>query len=143
MTVANERSRSILVQIVAQNRLIRSGLRLLVESGPDMIVVGESPSVRDACAAEGGSFADVIVVDLENESTASLLELHSARSDSRLIVLLGSHGAERPVLMPDCASGIVYTQFAEQSLVPTIHAVYHHRASVAPFSASRPIIAPT
>ena len=128
MTVTNEGTRAILVQIVAQNRLMRSGLRLLVESRPDMIVVGETASVREACAPVAGFSPDVIVVDLEHESTASLLELQSARSSSRVIALLGSDGIERPALIDHGVSGIVYTQCAGESLVPAIQAVYHHGA---------------
>lgn len=140
MTVTNEGVRSILVQIVAQNRLIRSGLRLLVESGPDMIVVSEAPSVRDACGPQTTAFPDVIVVDLENESAAGLLELQAGRSSIRIIGLLGNENVERPAVIPYCVSALVYTQSAEESLIPAIQAVYHDRRFEVPSAATRPII---
>ena len=113
---------AILVQIIAPNRLVRSGLRLLVESAAGLVVVSEVNRIEEARAL--GPAPDVILVDMEYESAGSVANLCEVQKASRVLVLAREEDAGRATTVPRGASGILQTHCAEDSLVQAIRAVY-------------------
>jgi DNA-binding NarL/FixJ family response regulator len=113
---------AILVQIIAPNRLVRSGLRLLVESAAGLVVVSEVNRIEEARAL--GPAPDVILVDMEYESAGSVADLCEVQKASRVLVLAREEDAGRAAIVPRGASGILQTHRAEDSLVQAIRAVY-------------------
>lgn len=113
---------AILVQIIAPNRLVRSGLRLLVESAAGLVVVSEVNRIEEARAL--GPAPDVILVDMEYESAGSVADLCEVQKASRVLVLAREEDAGRATIVPRGASGILQTHRAEDSLVQAIRAVY-------------------
>ena len=94
---------SILVDIISRNRLMRSGLRLLIESRPGLIVVGEYESLRDACALASSVPAHVALVDMTHESDDALRELRSSRARGRILVLTRQDSPGTPAIEGDVA----------------------------------------
>ena len=115
---------AILVQIIAPNRLVRSGLRLLVESAAGLVVVSEVNRIEDARTLGPADAPDVILVDMEYESAGSVADLCEVQKASRVLVLAREEDAGRATIVPRGASGILQTHRAEDSLVQAIRAVY-------------------
>jgi DNA-binding NarL/FixJ family response regulator len=112
------------VQIIAPNRLVRSGLRLLVESGEGIVVISELNRIEDARMAVLLSTPDVIVVDMEHESARTLDDLCAMSKTSRVLVL-APHDAADVARSLRGASGILPTHRAEETLVQAIRTVHH------------------
>ena len=114
---------AILVQIIASNRLVRSGLRLLVESAAGLTVVSELTRIEDARGLAPLAPPDVIVVDMEHESACSLADFCEVRKSSRVLVLARSEDA-RSSVVPHGACGILHAHRAEETLVQAIRTVH-------------------
>ena len=56
---------SVRVLIVDDHGIMRAGLRMLLESHPGMMVVGEASTCADALALTTSTQPDVIVLDLD------------------------------------------------------------------------------
>ena len=112
------------VQIIAPNRLVRSGLRLLVESGAGLVVISELPRIEDARAVVPFSTPDVIVVDMEHESACTVDDFCARSRTSRVLVLAPEDSAGRAAVAPRGASGILHTHLADDMLVQAIRTVH-------------------
>jgi len=121
----NDTRAGIRVQIIAPNRLVRSGLRLLVESGAGLVVISELNRIEDARAVAPPSTPDVIVVDMEHESACTVDDFCARSTTSRVLVLAPDDGAGRGAVAPRGASGILHTHRAEDMLVQAIRTVHH------------------
>lgn len=119
-----ERRTGIQVEIIAPNRLVRSGLRLLVESGEGLVVISELNRIEDARMAAARSTPDVIVVDMEHESARTLDDLCAMSKASRVLVL-APHDSADAALSLRGASGVLHTHRAEEILVQAIRTVHH------------------
>ncbi len=56
---------SVRVLLVDDHGIMRAGLRMLLESHPGIMVVGEASTCADALALATGPHPDVIVLDLD------------------------------------------------------------------------------
>lgn len=78
------------IMLVDDHPIVRSGLRLLVESEPEMRVVGEAGTFAEALAVVVSSQPDVVLLDLDlgGEDGLDLLpELKTAAPRARVLVL--------------------------------------------------------
>jgi len=121
----DDKRAGIRVQIIAPNRLVRSGLRLLVESGAGLVVISELTRIEDARAVAPLSTPDVIVVDMEHESTCTVDDFCARSTTSRVLVLAPEEAAGRAAVAPRGASGILHTHRAEDMLVQAIRTLHH------------------
>ena len=80
------------VFVIDDHALLRAGLRMIFESRPGMIVVGEGSNRREAIAAITSETPDIILLDLdlgEDNGLDLLPELIAAVPDARMILLTG------------------------------------------------------
>ena len=91
---------TIRVVIVDDHNLVREGIARLIESEPDLIVIGQASSLAEgqALVAEGG--ADVLLVDVSMPDGSGLALARSARSahPAMGIVVLTMHSDDDTLL---------------------------------------------
>src|SRR5437867_11691612 len=90
MTHSDTPKPTIHVLMVDDHRVVRSGLRMLIESHPRMKVVGESGKGSDALAVAARAHPDVILLDLvlgEETGTDLIPGLLAASEESRILIL--------------------------------------------------------
>ncbi|GAB4263862.1 MAG: response regulator transcription factor [Candidatus Promineifilaceae bacterium] len=83
-------SEPIRILIVDDQRLMRDGLRILLEMEPDMTVVGEAENGREALTAYGELYPDVVLMDIrmpEMDGVAAIHQLRRQWPDARVIIL--------------------------------------------------------
>jgi DNA-binding NarL/FixJ family response regulator len=114
--------------IVDDHLVVRAGLRLLIESRPGLVVVGEAANHADALSLAAREQPDIILLDLAlgAESGRDLLpELRSAASQSRVLVLTGvSDAVEHRQAIRQGAIGLVLKEQAPEVLLKAIEKVY-------------------
>jgi DNA-binding NarL/FixJ family response regulator len=126
MTVLQEKP--IRVLLVDDHKIIRDGLRDLITSRDDMIVVGDAGNGSDALAVARREQPDVIVLDLDlgAESGLSLLPgLLDVAPATNVIVLTGVREAEkRDQAIELGARGMVLKDKGATELLSAIEKVY-------------------
>lgn len=83
-------SEPIRILIVDDQRLMRDGLRILLEMEPDMTVVGEAENGREALTAYAELNPDVVLMDIrmpEMDGVAAIHQLRRQWPDARVIIL--------------------------------------------------------
>jgi two-component system nitrate/nitrite response regulator NarL len=123
------RTSQIRVVLVEDHAVVRSGLRLLIESGPGFAVVGEADNRDGAVAVVTREQPDVILLDLDLDGQSSLEffpELASAAAGARVLVLTGVVNPEmhRRAVLLGCA-GVVLKRQASEVLFSAIETVHH------------------
>src|SRR5918912_2564940 len=96
--MAIPQTKPIRVLLVDDQAIVRSGLRLLIESRPGLKVAGEAGNRDDALKIASREQPDVIVLDLDlgKENGLSLLpELLNIAKDAQVIVLTGVRDVEK------------------------------------------------
>jgi DNA-binding NarL/FixJ family response regulator len=91
-------AKPIRVLIVDDHKIIRDGLRDLIEGQAEMKVVGDAGNSTDAMNLAARELPDIIVLDLDlgSENGLDLLpKLHEASHDSGIIILTGVRDVER------------------------------------------------
>lgn len=121
-------SRLIRLLLLGHHAIGRAGLRLLVESGPDMTVIGDTASPSEAVRLAAHEQPDIILVDL-NDRDGGHLEclpsLFEAANASRVLVLMEGQDHElgkRAVRLG--ATGIVFKDKAPDILIKAIQKVH-------------------
>lgn len=116
------------VFIIDDHKIIRDGLRDLIESRPDMTVVGDAGNSADALALATREQPDVIVLDLDlgAESGLDLLpELLEVAAHTSIIVLTGIRQPEvRDKAMELGAKGMVLKEHGAINLLDAIEQVH-------------------
>lgn len=116
------------VLIVDDHKIIREGLRDLIESRRGMKVVGDAGNSADALRLAASERPDVVVLDLDlgEESGLSLIpELLRLREDLCVIVLTGLRDAEkRDRAMELGARGMVLKEEGASELLSAVEKVY-------------------
>jgi DNA-binding NarL/FixJ family response regulator len=124
------------VLLADDHRLMRSGLRLVIERHPDFTVVGEADDGRQAVAMAESLKPDVIVMDI---GMPSLNGIEAARQISEkqpeiAIVMLSMHSDEGYVLRALKAGARAYLlkDSAEEDLTQAIEAVRDGKSFFSP-----------
>ncbi|HET9221011.1 MAG TPA: response regulator transcription factor [Roseiflexaceae bacterium] len=116
------------VLIVDDHVVVRAGLRLLIESRPGLVVVGEAANQADALLLAAREQPDIILLDLAlgAESGRDMLsDLRSTASESRVLVLTGVRDpAEHRQAIRQGALGLVLKEQAPEVLLKAIEKVY-------------------
>jgi DNA-binding NarL/FixJ family response regulator len=126
--MATSLSQPIRVVIVDDHAVVRTGLRMLIESRPGTSVVGEASNGAEALAVVAHTQPDIIVLDLDlgGESGLDCLpELRAAASTARVLVLTGVRDPElhrRAVRLG--SMGLVRKEEAAEVLLQAIEKVH-------------------
>jgi DNA-binding NarL/FixJ family response regulator len=116
------------IQLVEDHSIVRAGLRMLIESHPGLIVVGEAANGAEALALAESRQPDIILLDLGlgQESGLDLLpRLQSVAGRARVILLTGVRDPEqhrRAVRLG--AMGVVLKEEAAQVLLDAVQKVH-------------------
>jgi two-component system nitrate/nitrite response regulator NarL len=116
------------VLIVDDHVLVRAALRMLLESQPGVVVVGEAGGAGDALSAASREQPDIVLLDLdlgEVNGVDLLPQLHTAAPKAHVVVLTGVRDVEihrRAVRMG--AMGLVLKEKAAEVLLQAIAKVY-------------------
>ena len=119
---------SIRVVVVDDHAVMREGLRMLLESDPDIKVVGEGANRAEALAAVASERPDLIILDLDlgsENGLAFLSDLAASPIEVRVLILTGTQDAElhrRAVRLG--AVGVVQKSLAGKTLIKAIHKVH-------------------
>jgi two-component system, NarL family, nitrate/nitrite response regulator NarL len=126
--MATSLSQPIRVVIVDDHVVVRTGLRMLIESQPGIIVVGEAGNGAEALAVVGRTQPDIIVLDLDLGGESGLdyfPGLRTAASTARVLVLTGVRDPElhrRAVRLG--SMGLVRKEEAAEVLLQAIKKVH-------------------
>jgi DNA-binding NarL/FixJ family response regulator len=116
------------VMLVDDHAVLRSGLRLLIESHPGMRVIGEAGSRTDALAVAEREQPDIILLDLNLPGTDGyelLPDLLHAVRGARVLILTGETDLEAHVrALRLGAIGVVLKEKAPEVLIKAIRGVY-------------------
>ena len=128
--------RKIRVLLADDHTLIRAGLRMVVESQPDLTVVGEADNGREAVAMAETLKPDVVVMDIGMPSLNGIeasRQIREKMPDTQ-VVMLSMHSDEGYVLRALKAGAKAYLlkDSAEADLARAIHAAAEGRSFFSP-----------
>ena len=120
-------AKHIRVLLVDDHQIVRTGLRMIIESQPEMEMVGEAGNRAEALALAASENPDIILLDLDlgDSSGADIIaDLLAAASSARIIILTGLRSPEaykKAVMLG--AMGIVAKDKAADVLINAIKVV--------------------
>jgi DNA-binding NarL/FixJ family response regulator len=128
---------AIRVLIVDDQRLVRAGLRVLVEQAEDLEVVGEASDGAEAIALVARRRPDVVLMDIRMpvldglEATRRILDAHAG---AVAVIVLTTFDADENVYaaLRAGASGFLLKDTPEQQLIDSIRVVAGGEAIIAP-----------
>jgi two-component system response regulator NreC len=128
--------KKIRILLADDHKLMRSGLRVLLEQQADMTIVGEAADGREAVALAGSLKPDVVVMDIGMpnlngiEAAHQMTESHPAIS----VVMLSMHSDESYVLraLKAGAKGYLLKDSAESDLIRAVKAVAESKSFFSP-----------
>lgn len=128
--------RKIRIVLADDHKLMRSGLRVLLEQQTDLTVVGEASDGREAVAMVASQKPDVLVMDIGMpslngiEAAAQIVQSHPEIS----IVMLSMHSDESYVLraLKAGAKGYLLKDSAEADLIRAVHSVAEGKSFFSP-----------
>ena len=128
--------RKIRVLLADDHKLIRGGLRLLVEQQPDLAVVGEANDGREAVSLAKSLKPDVAVMDIgmpNLNGVEAALQITQVNPEVA-VVMLSMHSDESYVLraLKSGAKGYLLKDSAESDLIRAIHAVADGKSFFSP-----------
>ena len=131
------------VFLVDDQTLVRAGLRMVIDSQPDLAVVGEAGDGREALERLAVTTADVVLMDvrmpeLDGVTATRLLLEHAGEAGPRVVVLTTFDLDEYvfPALRAG-ASGFLLKNTEPEELLAAIRAVANGDAIVAPTATRR------
>lgn len=128
--------KKIRILLADDHKLIRSGLRLLVEQQPDLTVVGEANDGREAVSLANSLKPDVAVMDIGMANLNGIeaaLQITQAQPEVA-VVMLSMHSDESYVLraLKAGAKGYLLKDSAESDLIRAVHAVTDGKSFFSP-----------
>ena len=128
--------RKIRILLADDHKLMRSGLRLLVEQQPDLTVVGEANDGREAVSLAKSLKPDVIVMDIGMPNLNGIeAALQITQANPQIsVVMLSMHSDESYVLraLKAGAKGYLLKDSAESDLIKAVHAVADGKSFFSP-----------
>jgi DNA-binding NarL/FixJ family response regulator len=128
--------RKIRILLADDHKLMRSGLRVLLEQQADLTVVGEASDGREAVALAASQRPDVLVMDIGMPSLNGIeAATQIAQSHPQIaIVMLSMHSDESYVLraLKAGAKGYLLKDSAEADLIRAVHSVAEGKSFFSP-----------
>ena len=122
--VVNDAGRKISIVLADDHRVVRAGLRLLLDSEPDFEVVGEAGDVSESMRKVSAFHPDVLVLDLNMPGEATLDVIPALRSEfpqTQIVVLtMQSDPAFARDALRAGALGYVLKEAADGELVQAV-----------------------
>lgn len=134
--MASQASSGIRILLVDDHVVVRAGIRMIIQSRPEMAIAGEAGTRDEALAIAASEQPDIILLDLDlgGDSGMDVLSaLRETSSEARIIVLTGLRDPavhRRAVLLG--AMGIVSKEKAAEVLINAIERVHAGEAWLDP-----------
>ncbi len=126
--MATPNSQHIRILLVDDHKLVRAGVRLLIETNPRLEVVGEAANYAEAKALTINELPDIILLDLDlgDENGIDFLpELLAIAPDARIIVLTGLRDIQTLIHTVQLgAKGVIHKDQATDIVLQAIEKVY-------------------
>lgn len=137
--------RPIRVFVVDDQQMVRAGFRMLVESQPDMVVVGEAGDGGEALERLAVTAADVVLMDVRMprldgvEATRALLQRTADVDDAPRVIVLTTFDLDEYAFaaLRAGASAFLLKDAAPPELLGSIRSVHAGDAVVAPSTTRR------
>jgi DNA-binding NarL/FixJ family response regulator len=131
-----DEAKKIRVLLVDDHALVRTGLRMVVQSRPEMTIVGEAGNREDALRIAASEQPDIILLDLDlggESGMDTISDLLTVASGARVIILTGLRDTDayRQAIMRG-AMGVVPKDRAAQTLIEAIERVHSGEAWLDP-----------
>ncbi|MDB5334098.1 MAG: two component transcriptional regulator, LuxR family [Phycisphaerales bacterium] len=124
------------VLLADDHAVLRAGLRMLIDSQPDMLVSREASDGREAVTHAGGGQVDVAVVDLSMPAGGGVRAIEAIRArcpDLRVLVLsMHNDAAYVRTALAAGANGYVAKAAADTELLAGIRAVHRGKTFIDP-----------
>ena len=115
------------ILIADDHAIVRQGLRLLIDSQPDMRVVGEAPDGREALAQAAALQPDIVVMDIAMPGMNGVVAARSMKREHPRIAIVALTRHDDDTYLEEClragASAYVLKQSAPKEFVQAIRAV--------------------
>jgi two-component system nitrate/nitrite response regulator NarL len=120
--------KSIHILLIDDHAVVRSGLKMIIESKPGLKVVGEASNRADALAIAAREQPDIILLDLDLNGVSGLdflAELFTTTRDARVIILTGVYDPDaHRRAMHLGAMGLVLKEKAAEVVIKAIEKVH-------------------
>src|SRR6266542_3466679 len=103
MMTKNNSHKEIRVRIIDDHQMVRTGIRMLIESQPGMKVVGKAGNCYEALAEAASKKPNLILLDIDlgNENCLDFLpKLREAMPDARVLILTGVKDVKAHLVWP-------------------------------------------
>jgi len=131
-----QRTSRLRLVLADDHKMMRSGLRLLLEREPDFCVVGEASDGREAIEVTDAQKPDVVVMDvaMPNLNGIEAARRITASHANTSVVILSMHSDESYVLraLNAGARGYLLKDSAESDLIAAVRAVSEGKAFFSP-----------
>ena len=128
--------RKIRILLADDHNLIRSGLRLVIEQQPDLVVVGEANDGRQAVSLANSLKPDVAVLDIgmPNLNGIEAAKQITEGGSSAAVIILSMYSDETYILraLKSGARGYLLKDSADSDLVRAIHSVSEGKSFFSP-----------
>jgi DNA-binding NarL/FixJ family response regulator len=128
--------KKIRILLADDHKLMRSGLRLLIEQQPDLTVIGEAADGREAVALAKSLRPDVAVMDISMPNLNGIEAAHQiTQTHAELaVIVLSMHPDESYVLraLKAGAKGYLLKDSAESDLITAVRAVARGKSFFSP-----------
>jgi two-component system response regulator NreC len=115
------------ILVAEDHRIVRDGLRMLLQSEPDFVVVAEAENGREAVARAKETQPDLAILDISMPDLSGLEAIQLIRSESpqTQVLILTMHESDEYFFraLRAGASGYVLKKAATQDLIDAVHAV--------------------
>jgi DNA-binding NarL/FixJ family response regulator len=119
--------KSIRILLVNNHEMIRTALRMLIESQDGMTIVGEAASPNEAVSVAGMKQPDIVLLDIHNgnqDGVDFIPGLHAAAADARVLVLADASDSDQHTrAMLSGAVGVLSKQETAGVLVKALQKV--------------------
>ena len=130
--------RPVRVLLADDQDLVRAGFRIILDTAPDVVVVGEARDGLEAVAAAAATRPDVIVMDVEMpgvdgiEATRRILEAASPGGPAVLVLTTFGRGEYLFRALRAGASGFLLKTSSPEDLIAAVAVVHRGDALLAP-----------
>ncbi len=132
---------AIRVLVAEDHSIVRAGVRLLIETQPDMEVVGEARDGEEAIAKTRELHPDVVLMDITMPGVTGLEATRQIKEENpnTQVLILTMHENERYFfqVLQSGVSGYVVKGASPAELVAALHAVHQGQAYLYPSLAKR------
>ena len=122
--------------IVDDHQVVRSGIKALLDTEPDLNVTGEASDGREAVAKIPSKEPDVVLMDLvmpEKDGVNATRELKKRDANTKILILTSFSEEERIIqAIKAGASGYLIKDASPEELVRAIKDVHHGESSLDP-----------